>query len=185
MGIITHSEICTFLNGHLLEAPREYVLHGLDSLMNWSSCGLAYIRSSLFALTHSFRTWPSHSSWTVSHQYTSKQHARTTSYVHNMHIHSTFILLSTLFFTLRLLSWASRLAQTLPIWHTYHPMIHLSWKFVLICPVANAITDIYRSMPITSWTFCPHNICPAITKHTSQQEDCPFTYLSRLAYFWS
>jgi hypothetical protein len=28
---------CTYLNSHLLEAPREYVLHGLDPGLDWVS----------------------------------------------------------------------------------------------------------------------------------------------------
>jgi hypothetical protein len=29
--------LCTYLNSHLLGAPREYVLHGLDPGLNWAS----------------------------------------------------------------------------------------------------------------------------------------------------
>ncbi len=28
---------CTYLNSHLLEAPREYILHGLDPGFDWAS----------------------------------------------------------------------------------------------------------------------------------------------------
>ncbi len=31
-----HNNYCTYLNSHVLEAPREYVLHGLVPGLNWA-----------------------------------------------------------------------------------------------------------------------------------------------------
>jgi hypothetical protein len=46
------TKFCTYLNGHLLGAPREYILHGLNPGLNWSSCCPASWAFFLFVLAH-------------------------------------------------------------------------------------------------------------------------------------
>ncbi len=71
--------------------------------------------------------------------------ANNTAMPHRMytdtHLYITFILLSILFFTLLPFSWASRLAQTLPVWHTY---------FLLLFPC----TDFLCKIPLQIYMFC-------------------------------
>jgi hypothetical protein len=50
--LIYLSSIHKYLNGHLLGAPREYVLHGLNPELNWSSCRPTSWVFFLFVLAH-------------------------------------------------------------------------------------------------------------------------------------
>jgi hypothetical protein len=43
---------CAYFNGHLLGAPREYVLHGLDPGLDWGSCRSLLWAFFLFVLAH-------------------------------------------------------------------------------------------------------------------------------------
>jgi hypothetical protein len=45
--------ICTYLNSHLLGAPREYVLHGLDPGLDWASFWPSTPRAFRVAMPHS------------------------------------------------------------------------------------------------------------------------------------
>jgi hypothetical protein len=69
----------TRINNNCFYGPNYTIidLFILEWPSAWSTSPIcpAYSKvSSLFVMAHSFGTWPSHSSWTVSHQHTSKQH---------------------------------------------------------------------------------------------------------------
>ncbi len=51
-GILMWLKFWTYLNGHILGAPHEYVLHGLNPELNWGSCCAASWPFFLFVLAH-------------------------------------------------------------------------------------------------------------------------------------
>jgi hypothetical protein len=131
---------CTYLNGRLLGAPRQYVLHGLNLGLNGGSCCPVSLALFLFVLSRpvsccslqrlKFHAHPS----ILAGQFTTDVQVNNTAVPHLIHIYThiyiKFILLSVFFFTLLPPPLAGRLAQTLPVWHNnYFTELHLdSWE---------------------------------------------------------
>jgi hypothetical protein len=119
----------TYLNSYLLGAPREYVLHGLNSDLGWASHWSSF--SSVFLVC----TGPpsillfvptdrvSHLTPSLlSGQLLTNVQVNNTAALHDTHghtyIHQKSALLFFFSFTLLPLFLAGRLAQTLPVWHS-------------------------------------------------------------------
>jgi hypothetical protein len=128
MRAIMQSKLCTYLNGHLLRTPREYVLHGLVPGLDWASCWFSF--SSIFLVcsgppsillfvptAHVSHSTPSLLTGRLITSVQENNMAALHNTYKDTHIYITSILLFILFFTLFLLSLAGRLAQTLPVWH--------------------------------------------------------------------
>ncbi len=127
---ITHLQLCTYLNGHLLGAPCENVLHGLDPGLDCASCWFSFLKYFL-AYSGPPNILPFASTAHISHPNPFLAYWRLTTsvYVNNKsalhHIHTdthitiTSILLFILFFTLLPLLLAGWLPPTLPVGHNY------------------------------------------------------------------
>jgi hypothetical protein len=128
--------ICTYLNSHLLGAPREYVLHGLDPGLDWASFWPSIPRAFRVATPHSVSCClsqmnhvshlspPLLSGWlltnvqvnNITELYDTHGHAYTV-YLHHSGI---TILLSSFLLTLPPIFLADQLAQTLSVWYNNH-----------------------------------------------------------------
>jgi hypothetical protein len=125
---IMQSKLCTYLNGYLLEAPCEYVLHGHVPGLDWTSCWLSSISIFLVCsgppsiLLFVPTTHVSHSNPPLpAGQLNTSVQVNNMATLHHRytvtHIYITFILLFIPFFILLPLLWAGRLAQTLLVCH--------------------------------------------------------------------
>ncbi len=142
------SLLCTYLNGHLLEAPREYVLLGLNPGLDWTSCWLSSISiflvcsgpPSIFLFTPTTHVSYSNPLLPAGQLNTNVQ-VNNMATLHHLytvtHIYITFILLFIPFILLPLLS--GRLVQTLRYWvmgpdHlnlSLHKFDRLKWEKIM------------------------------------------------------
>ncbi len=117
---------CTYLNSHLLEAPREYILHGSDPGLDWASFWspssnvflVCYGPSSLLLFVSTDRvSHPIHS--LLSGRFLTNLQVNNIT-LHDTHWHTNIHHIShtiLLPFTLLPLFLAGWLVQTLPVWH--------------------------------------------------------------------
>ncbi len=136
--------ICTWTAFCLKHLPNTFCMASIQrwteplaSLLPWVSSFLFWLNQYLavcFTGSHSTLNPP----FRAGRPNTSIQ-ANNTATTHrmyiDMHLYITFIPLSILFFTLLPFSWASWLAQTLPVWHTYFLLLFPSTDFLCKRPL--------------------------------------------------
>ncbi len=119
--------ICTYLNSHLLEAPLECIIHGLDPGLDWASfwpftsCAFRVATPHSVSCCLSQMDRVSHLSPSLLSGWLLQVNNTTTlydthghAYIHHIGIP---ILLSSFFLTLPPSFLAGRLVQTLPVWY--------------------------------------------------------------------
>ncbi len=131
-------KFCTYLNSHLLGAPREYVLHGLNPELNWGShrpaswvfflCVLAHPASWCLLQCLKFHAHPS----LLAGQFNTDIQVNNTAMPHfGTHIHTStsqcYYSFSSLYF-FHSLGQAGWLAQTLPVWHKFSSFNSYPWR---------------------------------------------------------
>ncbi len=148
------SIICTYLNSYLLGTPREYVLHGLDPGLDWASRWLTFSRvfpvcpgtPIILLFVPLDRVYNLTPSLLFGRLLTNAQVNNTAAHIY---LYITSALLFFFSFTLLPLFLAGRLAQSLPIWHSYQPtFLYCTWS-----STSQRLIRIHDFLPLRKFSY--------------------------------